>query len=87
MNDDPNIRRPTIPDVLPRFRAYLALRGNEAWGSLHIVLEDGNVSDDSVRACIAYAAERGDAEGEALGKVLLMMSKTQRLKMGGAASR
>jgi hypothetical protein len=71
--------KPSIPDVVPDFRAYYAK--NPSWGSLHIVLDDGNVEDGSVRFCIEYAQQSGDAEGERLGKILLTMSQTQRRKL------
>ena len=73
--------RPTIPDVLPLVRAYLAKEGNICGGSLHIVLEDGNVADCDVTFCIEWAREHGDPEGEKLGQLLLTMSRTQRLKI------
>lgn len=69
-------RKPTIPEVLPRFLAYYA--DNLAWGSLHIVLDDYNVDDASVRFCIDWAAEQDDHEGWALARILLRMSRTQR---------
>lgn len=73
--------KPTItPELLARFRAYNAKHA--AWGSLHIVLDDQNVRDSDVEFCVKFAQERGDAEGEELGKILLQMSKTQRLKIG-----
>jgi uncharacterized protein (TIGR02996 family) len=68
-------KKPTIPEYLDRFVAYLNAHG--AWGSLHIVLDDGNVEDDHVRWCIQYAAEHGDEEGRQLGEVLLRMSRTR----------
>lgn len=73
--------KPTIPDVIDRFRAYFAQPSNGAWGSLHIVLDDNNVDDDSVRFCIENAQQKGDVDGEALARILLRMSKTQRLKL------
>jgi hypothetical protein len=75
--------RPTIPDVVDRFRAYLAQ--HPAWGSLHIVLEDGNTQDSSVDGCLHRALEDGDVEGAELARVLRRMSRTQRLKLGAAA--
>lgn len=66
--------KPTLPDVLPRVRAY---RGD----SLHVVLDDQNVSDMDVAFCRDYAAERGDAEGVALAETLLAMSRSQRLRL------
>lgn len=76
--------KPNIPDVAADFRAYHA--ANLAWGSLHIVLDDGNVEDSSVEFCIKYAQENGDMEGERLAKILLTMSPTQRRKLPRACS-
>jgi hypothetical protein len=77
------VNRPTIPEVLDRFRAY---RWHEpAWGALHIVLDDGNVKNADVRFCIELARERGDEEGRALAEILLTMTRTQRLKLAGLA--
>jgi hypothetical protein len=75
--------KPTIPEVIDRFRAYHD--ANITWGSLHIVLDDGNVRDDDVTFCIEWAREHDDAEGESLGRILLQMSKTQRKKLGDIA--
>lgn len=72
-------KRITIPEVLPRFAAYY--RENPAWGSLHVVLDDGNIGDDTVRYVVERAAESGDVEGEALGRLLLDMTKSQRGRM------
>jgi len=73
--------KPKIPDVIERFRAYYQKPGNGAWGSLHIVLDDGNTQDDNVRFCIQAAEERGDTEGAELARLLLRMSRTQRGKI------
>lgn len=72
-----------VPDVIERFKAYWL--DNPAWGSLHIVLDDFNVHDHHVEHCIQYAIEKGDEEGEELGKILLQMSKSQRLKIAHKA--
>jgi len=72
--------KPTIPEVIERFRAYRIL--NPLWGSLHIVLEDMNVSDADVTFCRNFAAEHSDPEGEELAAILLRMSETQRRKIG-----
>lgn len=74
------MRKPTIPEVRARFQRYH--KDNPSWGSLHIVLDDGNVSDGNVEYAIRWAQEEGDTEGEALGRILLTMSPTQRSKMG-----
>jgi hypothetical protein len=76
--------KPSIPQVVERFAAYRSKPGNDEWGSLHIVLSDGNLTDDSVRFCIAWARDHSDTEGLALATVLLSMSRTQRLKLDRA---
>lgn len=71
--------RPSVPQYADRFRAYHAK--NATWGSLHVVLDDFNLNDANVRACIESARECADLEGEDLGHILLKMSKTQRKKI------
>ncbi|MDX1559060.1 MAG: hypothetical protein R3193_09155 [Marinobacter sp.] len=75
----------TIPEVVERFAAYQ--RKHPAWGCLHIVLDDGNIGNDSVEFCIGYAEGKGDTEAVELGQILLRMSKTQRLKLPSAVYR
>lgn len=72
--------KPTVPEVLPLVRAYRDA-GNPLGGSLHVVLDDGNVEDYFVRACLERCVENGDVEGERLARLLLRMSKTQRTKL------
>ena len=71
----------TIPDVIPKLREFMLKPENGVGGNLHIVLEDGNVSDGDVVFCINNAIERGDKDGEELARMLLKMSKTQRKKL------
>lgn len=78
--------KPTIPEVVDRFRAYRSNPDNFAWGSLHIVLADQNVADDDVAWCYRSAQERGDEEGASLAEILSRMSRTQRLKLSRVAS-
>lgn len=73
--------KPTVPEVLPLAKAYYALPGNACGGSLHCVLDDGNVSDADVDFCIQSAVDSGDVEGERLGRLLRRMSRTQRGKI------
>lgn len=73
--------KPSVPQVTPAVHAYRDSKGNTLGGSLHIVLDDGNVDDFSVKFCIAHARGRDDIEGVALGEVLLRMSRTQRKKI------
>lgn len=71
--------RPTVPQVLPFVRAYY--NDHSVGGSLHIVLDDGNLEDGHIRFCIDSANERGDAAGAMLGRLLLEMTRTQRTKV------
>jgi hypothetical protein len=73
--------KPTIPDVIDRFRAYHAKPENSVWGSLHIVLEDMNIKDSSILFCKQWAKDHNDPEGEALADILLTLSWTQRRKL------
>lgn len=75
--------KPTIPEVIDRFKAYH--EKELAWGSLHVVLDDGNVRDEFVVDCRNWALEQGDTEGVLLANILLSMSKTQRLKLARLA--
>lgn len=76
----------TVPETLQAFgemfRAYYL--ENPSWGSLHIVFDDGNWDDDSVRSCIVFAVDRGDAEGLVLAVVLEDLSETQRRRLRDA---
>ena len=72
--------KPVISDFIKRFAEYY--KKNPAWGSLHIVVEDGNVKDKDVNFCYKWALKNNDVDGMALAKVLLEMSKTQRLCIG-----
>lgn len=73
--------KPTLGDLalIQRFAAYY--RNHRAWGSLHVVLDDGNVHTDHVTFCREVARDTGDLEGETLAELLLLMSRTQRLKL------
>ena len=83
--------RPTVPEVLPLVNAYYAFPGCGCGGSLHIVLDDENIDDGSIEYCITCARDPAfwvcqkmggpDEAGEALGNLLLLMSRTQRLKI------
>lgn len=79
------MKKLSIPDVAEQFARYYET--HPAWGSLHIVLDDGNVSDDNVRFCIESAEQDGDTEGAELGRLLMGMSKTQRLKLPSAVNK
>lgn len=69
----------SVAEIADRFRAYR--EANQTWGSLHIVMEDGNVRDKHVRFCIESALEQGDTKGHELACLLLGLSTTQRNKL------
>lgn len=73
--------KPTVPQVLPLALAYYAKPGNGVGGALHIVLDDGNLDNESINYCITFAIARGDVDAFNLGKLLLQMSATQRKKI------
>ena len=73
-----NGERIRIPDVVARFAAYYEHPGNDAWGSLHIVLSDGNTRACDAAFCSEWAAENFDTEGVELANMLVMMTASQR---------
>ncbi len=79
--------KPSIPEVIDLFRAYYIKTGSDGWGCLHIVLEEGNVSNHDIEYCLKYAKDNGDIDGENLANILLKMSKTQRLKIDSIVGR
>lgn len=69
----------TVPEVMPLVLEYCSR--NLTGGSLHIVLDDGNIDDDDILFCREYAVEQDDESGVELADLLLQMSKTQRKKI------
>lgn len=49
---------------------YFMLPGNTSGGNCHVVLDDGNIDDASVRLCLD--ACRSDKDGDALGELLML---------------
>jgi hypothetical protein len=93
-------KRLTIPQVLERFARYYQRPGNEAWGDLHVVLDDQNVTDDFVDGCeqsirewfnSVRAWDHETASNKMYGLMLChylrRLSKTQRLKLPHAVDR
>ena len=71
--------KPITQEQLDNFKYYKDK--NPSWGSLHIVLCDQSIKDADVTYCMNEAERIGDHEGYALAKILLTMSKSQRLKL------
>jgi hypothetical protein len=70
-----------VRDVSALVKHFYEKPGNGAGGSLHIVLDDGNIEDDSIAFCRKWAADRDDRMGVALCDVLILCSQTQRRKL------
>lgn len=75
--------KPTVTEVYPLVDHYHFHTdpNNCVGGSLHIVLDDGNVEDGNVDFCIKWASEQGDELGLLLACVLRLCSRTQRSKV------
>ena len=71
----------SISDVEPIVAKYYSQLGNESGGNFHIVLEDRNIKDWHIHACLDAALAAQDYLGMLLGLALLGLSKTQRLKL------
>jgi hypothetical protein len=71
----------TYPDVLPLLRLFANDETNAVGGNLHIFLGDGNIGNDHITFCLKKCIETGDLLGEAICRITLRMSYTQRKKM------
>ena len=69
--------------LLRRFKAYHA--EHLTWGSLHIALDDVNLSNEDVLFCLNDARERQDAEGVVLARILLSCTPHQRERISQLA--
>lgn len=87
-----NKGRPTVPEVIPLVNAYYSFPGCGVGGCLHIVLDDDNIETGHIEYCIECAKDHDfwvskehygghDEAGELLGRLLLLMSMTQRSKL------
>lgn len=74
-------RFPAITEnVLLRFTLYF-LKQDSNFGLFHLVLCNSNVDDCHVIFCLVQARIKQDLEAVWLAKHLLLMSKTQRMKL------
>jgi hypothetical protein len=53
-------------------------QNNGSGGSLHIILEDGNLENAHINWCAGFACAINDNEGSDIANLMLLMSKTQR---------
>ena len=51
---------------------------NCSGGSLHIVVDDGNLDDNNIEYCIEWANNENDVAGFIIGTLLLKMNMRQR---------
>ncbi len=73
--------RPTVPEVKPIIEAWYSLPENIVGGALHVVLEDRNFDDRTIRWNLDLVQNRGDEAAALICQVLLRCSKTQRQKV------
>lgn len=79
--------RPTIPEVLPLVRALYAetlpcsFETGRVGGHLHVVLDDGNISDGMIEACLRDAQQENCTTCARIASLLLQMTPTQRRKI------
>ena len=80
--------KPTVPEVLPIVQALY--RRHSAGCCWHIVLDDGNVGNDSVAWCVNYIETESTCrqpECRQLCDLLPKMSRTQRIKLGSMTTK
>lgn len=74
-----DVPKPTLLQVRPLVYAFRQLPDNIVGGELHSVLDDHNYERCHIRSCIADATK---PETRWLGEVLLLLSNSQRRRMG-----
>lgn len=75
----------TEEEKYERFSRLHALRkvyyddfDNPTGGSLHVVLDDGNLSDGDLNFCIKWAEDKNDYLGIAIARLLMELSEEDR---------
>lgn len=58
--------------------SFYDFEGNAVGGCLHIVTDDGNLSDDSVQGCVDCAEAEGDKAAVLFGRLLLRLDMRRR---------
>lgn len=71
----PFMRHRLDREMVGLFKKYHDFHG--AWGSLHVVLDDGNFRLRIVRSCFEQAMAANDMMGALLAQFMLKMTKTQ----------
>lgn len=70
---------PRLVAAMDDLQGYYSVK--PAWGAVHIVLDDGNVSDADVDFCIQWAKENDDVWGQEIAELLRQVSPEQRMKL------
>lgn len=78
--------RPSVAQVGPLAEALYRGHGGAVGCCLHVVLEDANLDDASVRFCMDWAAKAGHLHCLALAGLLWRMSRTQRQRVSEIAA-
>lgn len=76
----------SVRELVPLCQEYHKRAGNEAWGTLHIMFEDNNLSDDNVVFCICEAVKNKDTEAWLIASHMLEYTQTQRRKLVALAN-
>ena len=71
--------KPFITDVFVLIEAYYI--HNPAGGNCHGVLDDYNINDENLMFCLKLCRKKNDPLGSSIMLLMLLMSKTQRLKL------
>lgn len=76
-----DMKKLSFTDVLPMVNNYVVKDTNQIGGNLSMVLSNKNITNENIQFCMNQAKEKDDLEGVQLAKMLLLLSKTQRLKV------
>lgn len=71
-------QEPTIEQLLDATKEFYQMPNNECGGSLHVVLDDGNLDRKTLLFAIDYALARADYEAVFLAKMLLKVDILKR---------
>ena len=79
MATDDRRTRPTVPDVIPLVREIY--RSHAVGCCLHILTDDGNVSNSDAQFCLDWAIEQGHPLCQRAAEMLVQMTRTQRWRV------
>lgn len=74
--------RPTFPEVAPLVRALLKREGGAVGCCLHLVLDEPNYENGAVEYVLKEAQHAGHADCIEIAEKMLLMSRTQRKRLG-----